>query len=190
MADGDIVWAAIKSSIEEHSIIELTRLGSVWIRPDSVHLTQYQVDAKYFTFESLSEARDYTKGQFAEYQRKLSERKEKLKQQNEKGEQRRSEEKIKKAHAQAQAKAETEATMEFIRSTLHIAEEFQFAVFKTFMKELVFIDTKLVNKALFAVTLNKRFKGFLYKVENDSQFLEHVSANQMKEVLEMILSRR
>ena len=107
---------------------------------------------------------------------------------NEKDEQRRSEEKIKKAQAQAQA--ETEATMEFIRSTLHIAEEFQFAVFKTFMKELVFIDTKLVNKALFAVTLNKRFRGFFYKVENDPDFLSHVSANEMKEVLEMILSRQ
>ena len=88
------------------------------------------------------------------------------------------------------ARAETAATMEFIRNTLHIAEEFQFAVFKTFIKELVFIDTKLVNKALFAVTLNNKFKGFLYKVENDSEFLSHVSANQMKEVLEMILSRQ
>ena len=190
MADGDIVWAAIKSSVDEHSIIELTRLGSVWIRPDSVHLTQYQVDAKYFTFESFAEASEYTKVQFAEYGRKLSERKEKFKQQNEKEEQWRSEKQHKKAAAKAEAKAETEATMEFIRNTLHIAEEFQFAVFKTFMKELVFIDSKLVNKALFAVTLNKRFRGFLYKVENDSEFLSHVSANQMKEVLEMISSRQ
>ena len=90
----------------------------------------------------------------------------------------------------AESEAEAEASMEFIKNTLHIAEEFQFAVFKTFMKELVFIDTKLVNKALFAVTLNKRFRGFFYKVENDPDFLSHVSANEMKEVLEMILSRQ
>ena len=186
MANGDIVWGAVKFSIEEHSIIKLTKLGSLWIRPDSGQLTQHQVDTKYFTFESFEEARDYSRGQFDEYQGKLLERKERFKQQKEKDEQRRSEEQRKKA----EAKAETEATMEFIRNTLHIAEEFQFAVFKTFMKELVFIDTKLVNKALFAVTLNKRFRGFLYKVENDSEFLSHVSANQMKEVLEMILSRQ
>ena len=108
-------------------------------------------------------------------------------------EQRRGEEQLHLAAQQrkkAESEAEAEASMEFIKNTLHIAEEFQFAVFKTFMKELVFIDTKLVNKALFAVTLNKRFRGFFYKVENDPDFLSHVSANEMKEVLEMILSRQ
>ena len=107
--------------------------------------------------------------------------------------QRRGEEQLHLAAQQrkkAESEAEAEASMEFIKNTLHIAEEFQFAVFKTFMKELVFIDTKLVNKALFAVTLNKRFRGFFYKVENDPDFLSHVSANEMKEVLEMILSRQ
>ena len=186
MANGDIIWAILKFSIDDYSITKLTRLGALWILPNSVQLTEYQVDVKYVRFESYEEAQGYSKGQFAEYQHKLSERTKKLKQKEADEQRIREEEKRKKDDA----RAETEATMEFIRNTLHIAEEFQFAVFKTFMKELVFIDTKLVNKALFAVTLNKRFRGFLYKVENDSEFLSHVSANQMKEVLEMISSRQ
>ncbi|MDB9923887.1 hypothetical protein OAC90_00225 [Planktomarina sp.] len=174
MANEDTLWAIdrIDTSRYPTEIIKLTCLRKKWIREDSMQmshaLTRDQVDEKYFIFLNHKDAIKKAAAR-DKYQDKIIEEAERL---------------------QQQKVDEDAATMEFIRNTLHIAEEFQFAVFKTFMKELVFIDTKLVNKALFAVTLNKRFRGFLYKVENDSQFLEHVSANQMKEVLEMILSRR
>ena len=182
MANGDILWAISKVAYNVGGIIKLTALGTIWIRQDSVQLTRAQVDWKYFTFESFEEA-SQNASNMDEYLQKLKERTEKLKQNA-------IDEQVRKDEEHQRKLNEDEASMEFIRNTLNIAEEFQFSVFKTFIKEIVFIDTKLVNKALFAVTLNKRFKGFLYKVENDSQFLQHVSANQMKEVLQMILLRR
>ena len=174
MKNGQILWAVPKNS-NGQGLIKLTSLGNLWIRQDSVQLTREQVEVKYLTFTSFEDARKQAFN-MDEYNQNIVERRKRLRQHQ--------------IDEQQRVIDEAEASMEFIKNTIDIAEKFQFSVFKTFIKEIVFIDTKLVNKALFAVTLNKRFKGFLYKVENDEQFLQHVSANQMKEVLEMILLRR
>lgn len=175
MKNDQILWAVPKNSINGYGLIKLTSLGNLWIRQDSVQLTREQVEFKYLTFTSFEDARKQA-FKMDEYYQNVVERRERLRQD--------------RIDEQKRVIDEAEASMEFIKNTIDIAEKFQFSVFKTFIKEIVFIDTKLVNKALFAVTFNKRFKGFLYKVENDEQFLQHVSANQMKEVLEMILLRR
>ena len=65
------------------------------------------------------------------------------------------------------------------------AAEFQFETYKQFLKKIAFADQKMVNKALFAVTRNQRFNGLFYKVQSDKSFLEHVSAQDMFEVIEM-----
>ena len=153
------------------AIIKLTGLGGLWIREDCVQLTHEQIDGRYFTFDSFEEATRKVE-EMTEQGRKFTD------------------DQKRKDDEHQRRIDEEEASEEFIRNTLNKAEELQLSVFKNFMKEIVFIDTKILNKSLFAVTLNKRFKGFLYKVENDAQFLKHVSVNQMNEVLEMILSRR
>ena len=70
------------------------------------------------------------------------------------------------------------------------AEERHLAVLKRFMRETAFIDRKIVNQALFAVTFNKRFKKLFYKLENDNNFLDYATADVMENALELLREHR
>ena len=96
---------------------------------------------------------------------------------------------VRRSQIRDRIKSDNEALEQFyeLKTDLQTAaQERHLEVLKRFMKETAFIDRKIVNQALFAVTLNKRFKKLFYKLENDNHFLDHATADVMEEVLDLL----
>ena len=137
--------------------------GKLWMHPSTY---------RPFSVEQLGEMGIFFKD--PEIAQKLEERIQQRIAAQEETEAQKAEEEAKIKQAQVEAKMLNKA-----------AAEFQFETYKQFLKKIAFADQKMVNKALFAVTRNQRFNGLFYKVQSDKSFLEHVSAQDMFEVIEM-----
>ena len=83
---------------------------------------------------------------------------------------------------EAAIKAEIEETIALHKAAAKYQEE----CFIEFRKAIFMANTKILNKALFAVTGNSRFQGWFYDINKDRDILAHLSVSHMMEVMEMM----
>jgi hypothetical protein len=66
------------------------------------------------------------------------------------------------------------------------SDAYRYVKYRYFLKETAFFDVKMVNKALFGVTANKRFIRLFYSVSKDKYFIDNITVAQMDEVIDML----
>ena len=93
--------------------------------------------------------------------------------------------KAERAAKEEAIRIEQEKDMELLELA-RMARDIHIERFKLFVKQTAFIDRKILNKALFAVTLDRRFNGWLYNYTNDSQLAQILSIQVMDEVIDML----